>query len=99
MVSRIRQAPDMGCLVRVMRLLMAVFITVFFICGFELGVIFPPRPEKDSTVVIEKGMSAGDVAALLKKAHIIRSEFAFTIAARIARVESRFVPGRFEFSE
>ena len=78
---------------------MAVFITVFFICGFELGVIFPPRPEKDSTVVIEKGMAAGDGAALLKKAHIIRSEFAFTIAARIARVESRFVPGRFEFSE
>ena len=58
------------------RVLALILVVGFTFLGYELGVIMPPQPTGES-VNIEQGMNAGDIARILKRAHVIRSELLF----------------------
>src|SRR3989344_9449874 len=83
---------------RWLRAFALVFVVGFLSLGYELGVIMPPQPTGES-VNIEQGMNAGDIARILKHAHVIRSELLFVWGVYIGGVHDRLSAGHFVFTE
>ena len=103
MVSRIGSAPDVGDTVtsgrpRLSQIAVAFFVAFFLATGYESGIIFPPRPTAQ-TIVIERGMTADQIAGVLKNANIIRSKRLFVWVVYFSGMHDRLGAGAFNFKE
>lgn len=81
-----------------MRLGMLISVVLFVVIGYELGIVYPPRPT-GNPILIQRGMNAQGIAHLLKGENIIRSEYFFIWGVYIGGVHERLSAGRFVFTE
>ena len=78
--------------------ILIIIILAFLIAGYSLGVILPPRP-RNMPITIERGMSAEQIADLLKGHGIIRSNLVFIGVAYLGKLENKLSAGKFIFNE
>ncbi len=80
--------------------LLIIFLVLLFVArGWWENALSPVS--KDTTekrVVIEKGKNVKDIAAILKKENLIRSELAFNLYIRTQNLASKLSAGTFKFS-
>jgi len=74
-------------------------LVIFLIAIYQLGIVFPTRPIFASTVAIQEGSNASDIAGVLKRHNIIRSEAFFLWLVYGAGVHDKLSAGIFSFSE
>jgi UPF0755 protein len=86
-------------LAKIAKIVLVCVLALFLVVGFEAGVIFPPRPDSDAPIVIERGMNAEQIAGVLKERNIIRSKLFFVWAAYFGGVHNRLAAGSFTFEE
>lgn len=107
MVQRERQTANVGDTVEFMRprprlrlaqLAITFFVAIFLAGGYAGGIIFPPQPTAQ-TIVIERGMTAEEIARALKDANIIRSKRLFVWAVYFSGTHDRLGAGTFNFKE
>lgn len=76
-------------------ILVASILLAAWLCGVGNEVLALIRPDKEVTVTLEEGSSAGEIAKVLKKAGVIEHPGVFSLYCKLKKAEGKFGSGDF----